>query len=85
MAELRDPAALQRAMAEADRTRAWLGRRSGRSRQWISLLVSGSRRVTTDDVARDIEEALSVPTGSLFVLSDRPSGTDVPSAQGLAS
>lgn len=85
MAELRDPAELQRVLDEADRTRAWLGRRAGRSRQWISLLVSGERRSCADEVARDIEEALSAPAGSLFVLTGRPSATDDPSPEGLAS
>jgi hypothetical protein len=65
--KLRHPTALREALNEADRSIGWLGRRVGRSRQFLHRLASGQVDGCSAEVACSIEGALGLEEGTLFV------------------
>ena len=73
--KLRDPQLLADYMAVLDFTQSRLARRAGCSRQFVwQLLNDPAKRTCSDDVARRIEEALSVRPGTIFPHSGRVEG-----------
>lgn len=73
----RDPELTLQWMEKKDFSQARLARYADCSRQFIHLLVTGKRRTCTPPIARRIEEALGVVSGTLFV--DEKSPTSKPS------
>lgn len=71
--KLRDADLLRRYMEERDMSQARLGRYAECSRQFIYMLVSGQKTSCTPEVAKRIEEALGVLSGTLFDPKESPS------------
>lgn len=70
---LKDPDLLRRYINEREFTQARLARYAGCSRQFIwQLLNDPTRRTCTDEVARRIEEAFGLVSGTLFAPSKSP-------------
>lgn len=63
---LRDPKLLRSLMEAQDCTQSDLARQANCSRQFIHMLLNGSRRSCTDEVATAIEETLRLLPGTLF-------------------
>lgn len=80
--KLRDPDLLRRYMTDRDYTQARLARHADCSRQFIwSMLNDPRKRTCTQQVAKRIEEALGVLTGTLFVDSESPIGRQIDKPQ----
>jgi len=78
---LRDPEKLTAALKAADLSGAQLGRRVGVSRNYISKLATGKIQTCSTALAMDIEEALQVRTGALFMRESEPARTQRGSSQ----
>ena len=65
--KLKDRDLLVAHMKHRDFTQARLARSAGCSRQFIHLLVTGTRTSCTERVGVRIEQALDVPSGTLFL------------------
>lgn len=70
--KLRDPQLLINWMEERKRKQSDIAKFAGVSRQFIHLLVTGQRSTCTPAVGREIERALSVVEGTLFVEHESP-------------
>lgn len=64
--KLRDVDLLNRYMKDRDVTNAWLGRQVGCTRECVRQLRSGRLAGCDEVLARRIEEALQLLTGTLF-------------------
>ena len=64
---LRDPKLLRSLMVAQDYTQSNLARQANCSRQFIHMLLNGTRRSCTDDIAARIEGSLSLLPGTLFM------------------
>lgn len=64
---LRDPELLQSLMTAQQCSQSVLARRAQCSRQFVHMLINGTRKSASPDVAARIEEGLSLLPGTLFV------------------
>lgn len=67
---LRDPKLLRSLMDAQDCSQSNLARQANCSRQFIHMMLNGTRRSCTDDVATAIESALRLLPGTVFDADD---------------
>lgn len=65
---------LRELMETRDFDQARLARYAGCSQSFVSQLVNGHKKSCSQELARDISEALSVPVGVLFAASTSTDG-----------
>ena len=81
---LRDPKLLRSLMAAQDCSQSNLARQANCSRQFIHMLLNGTRRSCTDDVAALIEGSLSLLPGTLFMPEMSPASGQIDAKEAVA-